>query len=43
MWVESWAWRLFEFFVLVAQWIERSPPKRQVEGSIPAENDFSLA
>ena len=26
--------------VLVAQWIERSPPKRQVAGSILAEDDI---
>ena len=28
--------------VLVAQWIERSPPKQQVAGSTPAEDDFCL-
>lgn len=26
-------------YVLVAQWIERSPPKRQVAGSTPAEDE----
>ena len=28
--------------VLVAQWIERSPPKQQVVGSIPTEDELLL-
>ena len=31
---------LLEPFVLVAQWIERLPPKQQVAGSTPAEDAF---